>query len=197
MNGLPPAQGLYDPANEHDACGIGFVASIRGHKSHDIIRKGIQVLINLTHRGACGCDPLTGDGAGILLQLPHEFFVKEGKKRGIKVPGRGEYGAGCVFLPRNAKERRRCQQIVEDKVLAGERILAKVTRASGNGAPIGGLKVMTANGWFAARPSGTEDVYKIYAESFLGTDHLRRIQDEARALVARLVAAVGDKPRSA
>ena len=70
-NGLPPAQGLYDPAHEHDACGIGFVASIRGHKSHEIISKGIQVLLNLTHRGACGCDPETGDGAGILLQIPH------------------------------------------------------------------------------------------------------------------------------
>ena len=63
-NGLPPAQGLYDPANEHDACGMGFVASIRGDKSHQIIEQGIQVLINLTHRGACGCDPETGDGAG-------------------------------------------------------------------------------------------------------------------------------------
>jgi len=63
QNGLPPAQGLYDPANEHDACGMGFVASIRGEKSHQIIEQGIQVLINLTHRGACGCDPETGDGA--------------------------------------------------------------------------------------------------------------------------------------
>ena len=76
-NGLPPAQGLYDPAHEHDACGIGFVASIRGEKSHDIIRKGIQVLVNLTHRGACGCDPETGDGAGILIQIPHKFFARE------------------------------------------------------------------------------------------------------------------------
>ena len=76
-NGFPPAQGLYDPAHEHDACGIGFVASIRCQKSHDIIDKGIQVLINLTHRGACGCDPETGDGAGILIQIPHQFFARE------------------------------------------------------------------------------------------------------------------------
>ena len=69
--GLPAAQGLYDPRHEHDACGIGFVANIKGQKSHDIIVKGIQVLINLTHRGACGCDPETGDGAGVLIQIPH------------------------------------------------------------------------------------------------------------------------------
>ena len=74
VHGLPEAQGLYDPRNEHDACGIGFVASIRGEKSHDIILKGIEVLINLTHRGACGCDAETGDGAGILIQIPHDFL---------------------------------------------------------------------------------------------------------------------------
>jgi len=74
---LAPAQGLYDPAHEHDACGIGFVASIRGEKSHQIIEQGIQVLINLTHRGACGCDPETGDGAGLLIQIPHKFFARE------------------------------------------------------------------------------------------------------------------------
>ena len=72
--GLPPAQGLYDPRFEHDSCGIGFVANIKGQKSHDIIVKGIQVLINLTHRGATGADPLQGDGAGILVQLPDAFF---------------------------------------------------------------------------------------------------------------------------
>jgi glutamate synthase domain-containing protein 2/glutamate synthase domain-containing protein 1/glutamate synthase domain-containing protein 3 len=99
MNGLPPAQGLYDPANEHDACGMGFVASIRGHKSHDIIRKGIQVLINLTHRGACGCDPETGDGAGILIQIPHKFFARECEALGFELPQPGKYGVGMTFLP--------------------------------------------------------------------------------------------------
>ena len=76
-NGLPPAQGLYDPRHEHDACGIGFVANLKGQRSHDIILKGIEVLINLTHRGACGCDPRTGDGAGVLIQIPHKFFARE------------------------------------------------------------------------------------------------------------------------
>jgi len=73
QNGIPRAQGLYDPVHEHDACGIGFVASIRGEKSHDIVRDGIQVLLNLAHRGACGCDAETGDGAGILIQIPHKL----------------------------------------------------------------------------------------------------------------------------
>ena len=73
---IPDPQGLYHPQNEHDACGMGLVASIRGEKSHEIIRKGLEVLINLTHRGAAGCDPETGDGAGILIQIPHEFLCR-------------------------------------------------------------------------------------------------------------------------
>ncbi|MBL8238598.1 MAG: glutamate synthase large subunit [Bryobacterales bacterium] len=99
VRGLPAAQGLYNPANERDACGIGFVVNIRGHKSHDIITKGVQILINLTHRGACGCDPETGDGAGLLIQIPHEFFSRECAKEGFTLPPAGQYGAGLVFLP--------------------------------------------------------------------------------------------------
>src|SRR5580658_11203567 len=112
-NGLPPAQGLYHPAQEHDACGIGFVANIRGHKSHEIITKGIQVLLNLTHRGACGCDPETGDGAGILLQIPHQFFVRECSKLGIELPLPGAYGVGMTFLPVEKHERLQCEGILE------------------------------------------------------------------------------------
>ena len=89
---LPEAQGLYDPRFEHDACGIGFVANIKGQKSHEIILRGIQVLINLTHRGACGCDPETGDGAGILIQIPHLFFQRECARQGFTLPPPGEYG---------------------------------------------------------------------------------------------------------
>ena len=83
FSGLPKAQGLYRPEHEHDACGIGFVANIEGQKSHDIVLKGIQILINLTHRGACGCDPQTGDGAGILIQIPHAFFERECGEPGL------------------------------------------------------------------------------------------------------------------
>src|SRR6202522_4130651 len=111
--GLPPAQGLYDPAHEHDACGIGFVASIRGEKSHEIIRKGIEVLVNLTHRGACGCDPETGDGAGVLIQIPHKFFARECSKLGFQLPEPGAYGVGMTFLPVEKHERLQCEGILE------------------------------------------------------------------------------------
>jgi glutamate synthase domain-containing protein 1 len=90
LPGLPPRQGLYDPANEHDACGVGFVVNLHGSKSHQIVRQGLEVLENLTHRGACGCDPLTGDGAGILIQTPQEFFAAVAPQAGINLPGPGD-----------------------------------------------------------------------------------------------------------
>jgi glutamate synthase (NADPH/NADH) large chain len=111
--GLPSAQGLYDPANERDACGIGFVVNIQGQKSHDIVRKGIQVLINLTHRGACGCDPETGDGAGITIQIPHKFFVRECASIGFALPPAGEYGIAMTFLPVEKRQRLLCEGILE------------------------------------------------------------------------------------
>ena len=111
--GLPQPQGLYDPAQERDACGIGFVANIKGQKSHDIIVKGIQVLINLTHRGACGCDPETGDGAGVLIQIPHKFFARECAKLGFTLPAAGEYGVGMTFLPVERHDRLQCEGILE------------------------------------------------------------------------------------
>jgi len=111
--GLPPAQGLYHPANERDACGMGFVANARGQKSHEIILQGIQVLINLTHRGACGCDPETGDGAGVLIQIPHEFFARQCAALGFKLPAPGTYGVGMTFLPVEKHERIQCEGILE------------------------------------------------------------------------------------
>ncbi len=112
-SGLPPAQGLYDPANEHDACGLGFVASIRGEKSHSIVEKGIEVLTHLEHRGACGCDPETGDGAGVLIQIPHEFFVRECAALGMALPEASSYAVGMVFLPVGKPERLQCEGVVE------------------------------------------------------------------------------------
>jgi glutamate synthase (NADPH/NADH) large chain len=109
-------QGLYDPRFEHDACGVGFVANIKGIKSHDIVQKGLQVLQNLTHRGACGCDPLTGDGAGILMQVPHEFLQKECRALRMDLPNAGEYGVGMVFLPRDVNERNICLKLFEKTV---------------------------------------------------------------------------------
>jgi glutamate synthase domain-containing protein 2/glutamate synthase domain-containing protein 1/glutamate synthase domain-containing protein 3 len=113
FSGLPPAQGLYDPSFERDACGIGFVCHINGRKSHDIIEKGIQVLINLRHRGACGCDPETGDGAGVLIQVPHKFFARECGKLGFTLPPAGEYGVGMCFLPVEPHARLQCEGVIE------------------------------------------------------------------------------------
>ncbi len=110
---LPPSQGLYDPAHEHDSCGTGFVVNIKGEKSHDILQKGLEVLRNLEHRGACGCDPLTGDGAGLLMQIPHEFLRKEAAALRFALPAPGEYGVGMVFLPLDIAKRNACEQIFE------------------------------------------------------------------------------------
>ena len=106
-------QGLYDPAFERAACGVGLVANVKGVKSHDIVTKGLEVLINLGHRGASGTDPETGDGAGVLVQMPHEFFSREAGRLGIELPARGDYGVGVAFLPREAKERAACEQTIE------------------------------------------------------------------------------------
>lgn len=115
MNGIfyPKKQGLYDPDFEHDSCGVGFIAHMKGKKSHDIIRSGIQILENLSHRGACGCDPETGDGAGILIQMPDAFFRKECGKININLPPAGDYAAGIVFLPPNPRDRNTIEQWFE------------------------------------------------------------------------------------
>ncbi len=110
---LPRKQGLYDPANEHDACGIGFVVNIKGEPSHDIVLKGLQILQNLSHRGACGCDSETGDGAGVLIQIPHKFFAKESAVLGFTLPPPGEYGVAMCFLPVERQQRLVCEALVE------------------------------------------------------------------------------------
>src|SRR5712672_879823 len=97
---LPSRQGLYDPRYEHDSCGVGFVAHSRGEKSHEIVRQGLQILVNLEHRGAVGADPLAGDGAGILVQIPDVFLREVFAKEKVTLPPAGEYGIGMVFLPK-------------------------------------------------------------------------------------------------
>jgi len=109
--GFPNRQGLYDPQHEKDSCGIGFVVNIKGKKSHDIVRKGLQVLENLTHRGAQGADSHTGDGAGILLQTPHTFLKRVAGDAGVVLPDLGEYGVGQLFLPPNTDSRRLCEKV--------------------------------------------------------------------------------------
>src|SRR5687767_836768 len=97
--GSPVAAGLYDPSHEHDACGVGFVVDIKGRRSHTIVERGLRILVNLLHRGACGCEAATGDGAGILVQMPDKFLRKATAPLGFTLPAVGRYGAGAVFLP--------------------------------------------------------------------------------------------------
>ena len=115
---LPEQQGLYDRTNEHDACGVGFVAHIKGKKSHTIIDQGLLILKNLDHRGAVGADPLMGDGAGILIQIPDAFFRAEMVAQGVNLPRAGDYGVGMVFLPKESASRLACQEEIERAVRA-------------------------------------------------------------------------------
>jgi glutamate synthase (ferredoxin) len=114
QNGLPPKQGLYDPAYEKDACGVGFVVNIKGKKSHQIVRRAMTVLVNLNHRGACGCEANTGDGAGINLQIPDKFLRRVAGELGMTLPSLGDYGIGMIFLPKDEQARRICEQRFEE-----------------------------------------------------------------------------------
>ena len=105
----PQEQGLYNPQNEHDACGVGFVAHIKGRRNHSIVEQGLKILENLDHRGAVGADALMGDGAGILIQIPDHFYRTEMAKQGVKLPPEGEYGVGMVFLPKESASRLACE----------------------------------------------------------------------------------------
>ncbi|KAB2952965.1 glutamate synthase large subunit [Heliorestis acidaminivorans] len=117
--GYPARQGLYDPQFEHDACGIGVVAHIKGKKSHHIVSQALTVLLNLDHRGARGSDANTGDGAGILMQIPHTFLSQACSKLGFQLPEPGEYGVGMLFLPPHAEERQKCTEVLE-RIVAEE-----------------------------------------------------------------------------
>src|SRR6266704_924789 len=122
--GLPPKQGLYDPQFEHESCGVGFVVNLKGQRSHAIIRQGLEVLLNLDHRGACGCEANTGDGAGILMQPPHDFLKLVAKEARVKLPGPGEYGVGMVFMPHDRAQRAECEKIFTHIVAEeGQRLL--------------------------------------------------------------------------
>ena len=123
QQGLPSVQGLYDPQHEHDACGVGFVAHIKGKKSHAIVAQGLTVLKNLTHRGAVGWDPKLSDGAGCLIQIPDKFFREEMAKRGVKLPPLGQYGVGIVFLPRDPASRLACEYEIERAVKDEHQVL--------------------------------------------------------------------------
>ncbi|MCO5065044.1 MAG: glutamate synthase large subunit [Rhizobiaceae bacterium] len=116
LPGLPAKQGLYDPRNEHDACGVGFIAQMKGIKSHQIVKDGLFMLENLTHRGAVGADPLVGDGAGVLVQIPDRFFREEMAKQGVELPPLGQYGVGHWFMPQDAATREHIDDIIRESV---------------------------------------------------------------------------------
>src|SRR3974390_3784001 len=116
VTGRPPAQGLYDPTLDKDSCGVGFIADIKGPKSHQIIKDGLAILLNLEHRGAVGADPRMGDGAGILVQIPHKFFAKEAKRLGFTLPSAGEYAIGQLFMPVDANWRQIIRDIYADVI---------------------------------------------------------------------------------
>ena len=141
----PPGEGLYDPRTEHDACGVGFVVHIKGRRSHDIVRKALQVLINLEHRGACGCEANTGDGAGILIQTPDAFLRKSVS---FALPTEGGYGAGLVFLPREESDRDRIKDLI-----------ARITEEEGQ-TLLGWREVPTDNGLIGDSAKATQPVFE-------------------------------------
>src|SRR5262245_19027765 len=124
MRHAPRRWGLYEPSTEHDACGVGFVANIRGERSRAIVEQGLEVVERFSHRAACACDQLTGDGAGILLQLPHRFCWREGTRLGFAMPRRRSYAVGMVFMPANPDARRACEMVFEQVVASeGQKLL--------------------------------------------------------------------------
>jgi len=114
----PPAEGLYDPSLEKDSCGVGFIANIKGKKSHQIVSDAISILCNLEHRGAVGADPRAGDGAGILVQIPHAFFARKTKELGFTLPQPGDYAVGALFMPKEKAWRKVIQSIIGDQIKA-------------------------------------------------------------------------------
>ena len=133
FTGPPPKQGLYDPQYEHDSCGVGFLVNMKGCKSHQIVQQALQILVNLDHRGACGCESNTGDGAGILLQTPHAFLAQVCKELKIELPGAGHYACGLIFLSPERQERADCEELFEKIITEeGQKVLGWRTVPTNN-----------------------------------------------------------------
>ena len=141
--------GLYNSEFEHDSCGVGFVANINGKKTNEIVQNGIEILENLRHRGAVGCDPKTGDGAGITTQIPHEFFLKECERRDIDLPSPGDYGVGLIFLPTIPEDRHIIERLIEKVVEKEKQVFLGLRDVPINDEDIGstaiGLGIASAN----------------------------------------------------
>ncbi len=171
-SGVPGRQGLYDPANEHDACGLGFIAHIKGQKSHAIVTQALQILKNLTHRGATGADSLQGDGAGILIQLPDRFLRRACGRQGLTLPAVGQYGVGMVFLPKEPASRMACEQEIERAIASEGQIL------------LGWRDVPTDNGGLSER---TKEVEPIIRQVFIarGTNAMDQDALERKLYIIR------------
>src|SRR6185503_16790696 len=161
-------KGLYDPWFDHDACGVGSVIDIKGRKSNGLVAQGRQVLLNLAHRGACGCEENTGDGAGMLIQVPHKFFANEAEKGQFKLPAEGKYGVGMLFLPRDQAENTTCRGIVE-----------KLVKEEGH-ALLGWRKVPTVNATLGPTAIGAEPVVM---QVFIGQSAAAKDQDDFERLL--------------
>ncbi len=161
--GLPAAQGLYDPALEKDSCGVGFIADIQGRKSHQIVEDALAIVCNLEHRGAVGADPRAGDGAGILVQMPHKFFTKQADKLGFQLPAPGEYAVGVLFMPRDPDWR----QIIRD-------IYAQTIKREGM-VLIGWRDVPTDNSTLGVTVKPTEPVHQ---QVFIGRGKKIKNEDD-------------------
>ena len=164
--GLPPKQGLYDPANEKDSCGVGIVAHIKGKPSHRIVADALTALVNMNHRGACGCEANTGDGAGILTGFPYEFFEKVADRElKVKLPGRGKFAAGLVFLPPDDAQRTKCKEIFAHVVEArglkclGFRRVPTDNKAADLGATARSAEPAIEQVFVAAAPGMDQDVF--------------------------------------
>jgi glutamate synthase (NADPH/NADH) large chain len=161
--GLPPVQGLYDPALDKDSCGVGFIADIKGRKSHQIVEDALAIVCNLEHRGAVGADPRAGDGAGILVQIPHKFFAGKAEKLGFSLPNPGEYAVGVLFMPRDPDWR----QIIRD-------IYAQMIKREGM-TLIGWRDVPTDNSTLGVTVKPTEPVHQ---QVFIGRGKKIKSEDE-------------------
>jgi len=168
--GCPPAQGLYDPSHEKDACGVGFVVHVKGVRSHSIVKQALQLLVNLLHRGACGCEVNTGDGAGIIIQMPDKFLRKQAKNLGITLPAPGEYGAGCVFLPRDPSARATIEALIQ-----------RIVREEGQ-TLLGWRDLPTDDRLVGASAAAVEPYFK---QVFIGRGKVRSSQTDERAAFER------------
>jgi glutamate synthase (NADPH/NADH) large chain len=173
--------GLYDSSFEHDSCGIGFVANLKGRKSHETVANALHMLERMEHRGACGCETNTGDGAGILLQLPHEFFMDECVKSGIKLPTFGEYGVGMVFFPRDEKLKEECRKILSRQAeklglaVLGYRVVPTDNSMIGDSAK---AVEPTVEQFFVKRPDSVKDVETFERKLYVLRNYSTRIIKE-------------------